>query len=188
MSFLLFFFKDCQSGEAFSKYNPKPKSHKSKDRNVQLHKNKTLLHCQNCSKSNQRYISQAKHISLKEGGAPTNTKKIPNKSAAKGDKGQSAQSHHQLRFVGFTLVIRYVEYLPCAQNRNGTRESKLSRIWNTQKIQNYLYSKRSAHLNHRKIPLLTHLIGKDQNVCQPIMLVYPWCQSLGPVLSVPRVA
>lgn len=129
-----------------------------------------------------------KNISLNVWGAPTNTKKIPNKSAAKGDKGQSAQSQHPLRLVGFTLIIRYVEYLPCAQNRNGTRESKLSQILNTQKIQNYLYSKRTAHLNRRKIPLLTHLIGKDQNVCQPIMLVYPWCQSLGPVLSVPRVA
>ena len=50
------FLKDCQNGEAFSKYNPKPKSHKTKDRNVRLHKNKTLLHCQNCNKSNQRYI------------------------------------------------------------------------------------------------------------------------------------
>lgn len=103
----------------------------------------------------------------------TNTKKIPNKSTAKVDKGQSTQSRHPLRLVGDTLLIRYVEYLPRAQNRNGTRERKLSGILNSQKIQNYLYCKRTVHLSHRKIPLLTHLIGKDQNGCQPITLVYP---------------
>lgn len=103
----------------------------------------------------------------------TNTKKIPNKSTAKVDKRQSTQSRHPLRLVGDTLLIRYFEYLPRAQNRNGTRERKLSGILNSQKIQNYLYCKRTVHLNHRKIPLLTHLIGKDQNVCQPITLVYP---------------
>ena len=32
--FFFFLKKDCQNGEAFSKYNPKPKSHKTKDRNV----------------------------------------------------------------------------------------------------------------------------------------------------------
>ena len=63
---------------------------------------------------NQRYISQAKDIFLNVCGAPTNTKKIPNKSTAKGARASlpKASTHSDWLATHCSLGILSISHVP----------------------------------------------------------------------------